>query len=64
VTTRAPLLKTGLALLVGGCGSEPNPSADTVILVHGLGRTAASMTVLGARLNDAGLRVVMLSSPS
>lgn len=64
MNNRSLLLKTGLALLLGACGSEPNPSADTVILVHGLGRTAASMTVLGARLNDAGLRVVKFGYPS
>jgi triacylglycerol lipase len=46
-----------------GCASSP-PSGDPVILIHGLGRTAASMAILGSRLEDAGYRVVRFGYPS
>ncbi len=51
---------------IAGCASEPEPAADaeTVVLVHGLGRTPASMAVLAARLADAGYRVVNFGYPS
>ncbi len=49
---------------VEGCGSEPPPGADTVVLVHGLGRTPASMAILGARLESAGYRVINFGYPS
>lgn len=39
-------------------------AGDTVVLVHGLGRTPASMVVLGARLEGAGFRVVNFGYPS
>lgn len=44
---------------MAGC-STPPPAADaeTVILVHGLGRTRASMALLGARLREAGFRTI------
>jgi pimeloyl-ACP methyl ester carboxylesterase len=37
---------------------------DTVILVHGLGRTPASMVVLRTRLGNAGFHVVNFGYPS
>lgn len=37
---------------------------ETVVLLHGLGRTSASMALLGSRLADAGFRVVNLGYPS
>jgi len=37
---------------------------DTVVLVHGLGRTSASMIVLRTRLKRAGFRVVNFGYPS
>lgn len=58
------MLATGAALLLGACGPKADPSADTVILVHGLGRTSASMTVLGVRLREAGFKVVKFGYPS
>jgi triacylglycerol lipase len=38
--------------------------ADTVIVVHGLGRTPASMTILVERLEAAGFRVLNFGYPS
>lgn len=53
-----------LATALGACAPEPPPDADTVILVHGLGRTRASMLVLEARLEAAGYRVESFGYPS
>jgi pimeloyl-ACP methyl ester carboxylesterase len=39
-------------------------AGETVILLHGLGRTPASMALLGRRLSDAGFQVVNLEYPS
>ena len=53
-----------LGILFVACGPVPPDDADTVVLVHGLGRTPASMTVLRARLEGAGFRVVNFGYPS
>jgi len=55
-----------LALLVvaSGCRPQPAEDAETVVLVHGLGRTSASLIVLEARLESAGYRVVSFDYPS
>jgi pimeloyl-ACP methyl ester carboxylesterase len=53
-----------LGALVSGCAPEPAGDAETVVLVHGLGRTPASMTVLSSRLEYAGFRVVNIGYPS
>jgi pimeloyl-ACP methyl ester carboxylesterase len=53
-----------LVTLVGACGPEPHAEADTVVLVHGLGRTPASMAILQARLAGAGYRIVNFGYPS
>jgi pimeloyl-ACP methyl ester carboxylesterase len=55
----------GLLLLGGACASPPPPpGAETVVLVHGLGRTRMSMALLGRRLAGAGYRVVNVGYPS
>ncbi len=46
-----------------GCATPPE-GAESVMVVHGLGRTAASMAILGFRLQDAGFRVVHFGYPS
>ena len=52
-----------LALL--GCETSPLPSEEeAVVLVHGLGRTPASMAVLAQRLEWAGYRVESVSYDS
>lgn len=52
-------------LLLFACGTpEPGPDAETVVLVHGLGRTRVSMTLLGSRIGAAGYRVVNIGYPS
>lgn len=51
-------------LIVAGCGTAPIDGADTVVVVHGLGRTPASMAILGTRLEAAGYRVVSFGYPS
>lgn len=55
-----------LFLVVGlaGCGSPPEDGAESVVVVHGLGRTRASMAILASRLKNAGFRVVSFAYPS
>ena len=58
-----------LALLLGGlaCADEqPDPAdaREAVVLLHGLGRNAASMRKLEARLEDGGYRVRNIDYPS
>jgi triacylglycerol lipase len=57
------LLLCGL-LILSGCFPPPPDGAEPVIVVHGLGRTAASMSVLEYRLENEGYRVVSFSYPS
>jgi pimeloyl-ACP methyl ester carboxylesterase len=57
------LASYGLAAL-WGCASAPPEGADVVILVHGLGRSPASMAILGRRLESDGFRVVRFGYPS
>jgi pimeloyl-ACP methyl ester carboxylesterase len=59
VTTTCALLS-----LLSGCSSPPPDGADSVIVVHGLGRTPVSMTILESRLESAGFRVVSFGYPS
>ena len=47
-----------------GCSSTPPTDAETVIVVHGLGRTPASMAILVSRLENAGFRVINFGYPS
>lgn len=49
-----------LALASGGQAAEP----EAVIVLHGLGRTARSMSPLASRLADAGFRVHNMGYPS
>jgi len=53
-----------LATPVTACTPEPPAEAETVVLVHGLGRTPASMAILQARLAGAGYRIVNFGYPS
>jgi triacylglycerol lipase len=64
---RALLSLARRAATTGGCSREPTsppPDAETVVLLHGLGRTARSMRPLEARLAEAGFRGVNLDYPS
>ncbi len=54
----------GLLWASSGCSSPPPDGAESVIVVHGLGRTPASMTILQSRLRNAGFRVVSFGYPS
>ena len=47
-----------------GCSSTPPTDAETVIVVHGLGRTPASMAILVSRLENAGFGVINFGYPS
>ena len=47
-----------------GCSSPPPTDAEIVIVVHGLGRTPASMAILVSRLENAGFRVINFGYPS
>jgi len=59
------ILRRLIPVLLLGCSAPaPTPDAETIILVHGLGRTRASMVLLGNRLSAAGFRVVNLGYPS
>jgi triacylglycerol lipase len=53
-----------LPVIAAACTPEPPAGAETVILVHGLGRTPASMLVLESRLAGAGYRVENFGYPS
>lgn len=68
MTRAMPRSRTGIvlagAMVLAACGSPPTPDTGTVVLVHGLGRTSASMSILGRRLADAGFRVVDFDYPS
>ena len=57
-------LSLALAAVLSACTPEPPADAETVVLVHGLGRTPASMLVLETRLAGAGYRVVNFGYPS
>ena len=58
------LLSVLAAIVATACTPEPPADAETVVLVHGLGRTPASMLVLETRLAGAGYRVVNFGYPS
>ena len=53
-----------LLWVLSGCSSPPPDGAESVIVVHGLGRTPASMVILVSRLKSAGFRVVSFGYPS
>ncbi|MGD2046578.1 MAG: alpha/beta fold hydrolase [Gemmatimonadota bacterium] len=53
----------GLAIAMA-CFPPPPEGAETVVVVHGLGRTPASMSVLEYRLEASGYRVVSFGYPS
>ena len=59
---RHALLSALMILL--GCFPGPPDGAETVVVVHGLGRTPASMSVLEYRLEAEGYRVVSFGYPS
>ena len=50
--------------VLSGCSDSPPDGAESVIVVHGLGRTPASMAILVTRLRNAGFRVVSFGYPS
>jgi triacylglycerol lipase len=59
----AALLAVAGAAVVG-CSRPAPENAETVVVVHGLGRTPASMWLLELRLESAGYRVVSFGYPS
>ncbi len=66
MATRILLVPLACALLwvPSGCSPPPPDGAESVIVVHGLGRTPASMTILVSRLRNAGFHVVSFGYPS
>ena len=58
------LVALALTVALSGCTSPAPDGAETVIVIHGLGRTPASMAVLVSRLESAGYRVVSFGYPS
>lgn len=58
------VLAVAAVLALGACGANEAPRGETVVLLHGLGRTPHSMAVLGERLQDAGYYVVDFGYPS
>lgn len=63
---RAFACALGLALLaITGCqGPTADESADTVVLVHGLGRTSNSLAPVALRLRSVGYDVIDFDYPS
>ncbi len=49
---------------LAGCRGDPGPGAETVALVHGLGRSPASMIVLEERLEQEGFAVARVGYDS
>lgn len=60
VMKRVFLLLLALAAPLPGCQGNPAPDEEAVVLVHGLGRSRASMMVLAQRLEWAGYGVVVV----
>lgn len=63
------LLSTLMILMMTGCAAhrELTPSAteqETVVLIHGLGRSAVSMWLMEVRIEKAGYDVVAVDYPS
>lgn len=60
------LLTVLACALLTGCSSPPAvpEKGESVIFVHGLGRTSASMETLASRVEDAGYKVINFSYPS
>lgn len=58
------LLLRGISLLLISLVLAAPASAECVVLLHGLARTAGSMTVLADRLTEAGFVVVNVDYPS
>ena len=60
------LLAVLACALLTGCSSPPAvpEKGESVIFVHGLGRTSASMETLASRVEDAGYKVINFSYPS
>ena len=46
-----------LFIMVSTSSAQESASPDTVVLLHGLGRTAKSMTYMQERLTEAGYHV-------
>ncbi len=61
---KAWLLFLSVVLALPGCESRPAPDEEAVVLVHGLGRSRASMAVLAQRLEWAGYGVVTVGYSS
>jgi pimeloyl-ACP methyl ester carboxylesterase len=64
MTIKIFLVICALLSVSSGCSSLPPGGAESVIVVHGLGRTPASMAILESRLKNAGFRVVNFGYPS
>lgn len=60
---RGLLMASALSLLVA-CSPSPPNGAETVMVLHGLGRSPRSMALLSSRLRKAGYNVVTLTYPS
>jgi pimeloyl-ACP methyl ester carboxylesterase len=63
-TARLAIALSTVVQLLGACFPAPPDDAETVVVVHGLGRTPASMSVLEYRLEAAGYRVASFGYPS
>ena len=59
------MMTAAAVIVMLACTSAPPPEgAETVVVVHGLGRTPTSMALLVSRLESAGYRVVNFGYPS
>ena len=59
-----PLLLVASVLVLAGCHGDPGPGAETVVLVHGLGRSPTSMILLEDRLRQEGFSVARVGYDS
>lgn len=53
-----------IAVLLGMGDPEPQPGEDTVVMLHGLARSAGSMSKMEAALQAAGYRTCNIDYPS
>ena len=60
---RSVLLGSALSLL-SACSPSPPDGVETVMVLHGLGRTPRSMALMSSRLEQAGYQVVTFGYPS
>ncbi len=62
--TAGMAIAAAFLVALSGCRGDPGPGAETVVLVHGLGRSPTSMIVLEERLRLEGFAVARVGYDS